>query len=68
MLLTAAIAAMVMTHFTAVLLFSLFTSVIFAITLREEVREQVRYGLFCFVCFVAGTFIAGWLLYLLNPR
>lgn len=62
------LAALVISHFTAVLLFSLFASVVFAITLREEVREQVRYGVFCFACFVVGALVAGWVLYFLNPH
>ncbi|HZT74638.1 MAG TPA: hypothetical protein VE996_13400 [Terriglobales bacterium] len=64
----AAAAALVLSHFTAVILFSLFASVVFAITLREELREQIRYGVMCFVYFLAGTFLAGWVLYLLNPH
>lgn len=64
----AAVAALMVSHFTAVVLFSLFASVVFAITLKEELREQIRYGVMCFVYFLAGTFIAGWVLYLLNPH
>ncbi|MGH9535082.1 MAG: hypothetical protein ACRD2E_09500 [Terriglobales bacterium] len=61
-------AALVMSHFTAVILFALFASVVFAITLREQPRAQVRYGAFCFACFLVGTLIAGWILYFLQPR
>ncbi|MGH9505678.1 MAG: hypothetical protein ACRD13_02030 [Terriglobales bacterium] len=63
-----ALGALVMSHFTAVILFALFASVVFAITLREKRREQWRYGAFCFACFVVGTIIAGWILYFLQPR
>jgi hypothetical protein len=59
---------MTLSHFTAVLLFSLFASVVFGITLREGVREQVRYGLLAFAWFVGGTIAGGWLLYFLNPH
>ena len=59
---------MSISHLTAVLLFSLFASVIFGITLREGVREQVRYGLIAFAWFVGGTIAGGWILFLLNPR
>jgi hypothetical protein len=55
-------------HFTAVFLFAMFASVVFGITLREGVRAQVRYGLFCFAWFLGGTLLAGWALYILNPR
>ena len=50
----------------AVLLFSLFASIVFGITLREETREQVRYGLVAFAWFVGGTIGGGWLLFFLH--
>lgn len=55
-------------HLTAVLLFSLFSSIVFGITLREGVREQVHYGLVAFAWFLGGTIAGGWILYLLNPH
>ncbi|MGH9482799.1 MAG: hypothetical protein ACRD1L_11995 [Terriglobales bacterium] len=57
---------MSLSHLTAVLLFALFASVVFGITLREELREQIRYGLVAFAWFVGGTIGAGWLLFFLN--
>ena len=42
-------------HFTAVLLFALFTSVVFGITQRSETRAMIRYGVYCFCLFVAGN-------------
>jgi len=59
---------MSISHLTAVVLFALFASVIFGITLREGVREQVRYGLIAFAWFLGGTIAGGWILFLLNPR
>jgi len=61
-------AAIVLTpsHFTAAVLFALFASVVFAITQRETVHDQVRYGLQCFVMFVGGVFVAGWVMWLLR--
>ena len=59
---------MTLSHFSAVLLFAVFASVVFGITLREGVREQVRYGLEAFAWFVGGTIAAGWIMYLLNPH
>ena len=52
-----------MTHFTAMLLFSLFTSVVFGITQRSEPRRMIRYGGFCFALFVGGTILASWVMY-----
>lgn len=59
---------MTISHLTAVLLFALFASVVFAITLREEVRDQVRYGVIAFCWFLGGTIAGGWILYLINPH
>jgi len=55
-----------LSHFTAAVLFSVFASVVFGITQRSTSREQVRYGLYCFVMFVGGVFVAGWLMWLLR--
>lgn len=51
---------MTLTHFSAVLLFSLFTSVVFAITQRSEPKMMIRFGAFCFALFVGGTIVASW--------
>ncbi len=55
-----------MTHFTAMLLFSLFTSVVFGITQRSSPRLMIRFGLFCFALFVFGTIAASWLMYFIR--
>ena len=55
-----------LSHFTAALLFALFASVVFGITQRSGMRDQVRYGLYCFCMFVGGVFVAGWLMWLLR--
>ncbi|MGH9468427.1 MAG: hypothetical protein ACRD1Y_13825 [Terriglobales bacterium] len=55
-------------HLTAVVLFALFCSVVFGITMREGSREQIRYGLLAFAWFVGGAIVGGWILYLLNPH
>jgi hypothetical protein len=54
------------THFDAVLLFSLFTSVVFGITQRAEPRMMIRFGAFCFGLFVIGTIAASWLMWLIK--
>ena len=48
-----------LSHFTAAVLFSVFASVVFGITQRNTSREQIRYGLYCFVLFVGGVFLGG---------
>jgi hypothetical protein len=55
-----------LTHFSAAVLFALFASVVFGITQRNTVLEQLRYGLYCFVMFVGGVFVAGWLMWLIR--
>ena len=52
-------------HFTAVLLFALFASVVFGITQREAPRRMVRYGLYCFVLFVGSAIVLSWAMYLI---
>jgi hypothetical protein len=54
------------THFSAVLLFSLFTSIVFGITQRSDPKMMIRFGAFCFVLFVGGTVIASWLMWLIK--
>jgi hypothetical protein len=55
-----------LSHFTAAVLFSVFASVVFGITQRNTTREQIRYGLYCFVLFVGGVFVAGWVMWVLR--
>ena len=58
--------SLTLSHFTAALLFAVFTSIVFGITQRNTPREQVRYGLQCFAMFVGGVIIAGWAMWLLR--
>ena len=55
-----------LSHLNAVLLFSLCVSVVFGITQRTTPREMVRYGFFCFVLFVVGAIVAGWVMFLIR--
>ena len=55
-----------LSHFNAALLFSVFASTVFGITQREGVREQFRYGLYCFALFMGGLIVAGWLMWALR--
>ena len=55
-----------LTHFSAAVFFSVFASVVFGITQRNSPREQMRYGLYCFVMFLGGIFVAGWLMWLIR--
>jgi hypothetical protein len=55
-----------LSHFNAALLFSVFASVVFGITQRENTRDQVRYGLYCFAMFMGGLIVAGWVMWVLR--
>lgn len=53
-------------HFTAVLIFALFASVVFGITQRSTTKAMVRYGIYCFAMFVAAVMAASWLMYFIR--
>ena len=57
---------MTVTHFSAVLLFAFFTSIVFGITQRSEPRSMARYGAYCFALFVGGTIVASWVMWLIR--
>jgi hypothetical protein len=57
---------MSISHFSAVLLFSLFISIVFGITQRAEPRMMVRFGAFCFALFAGGTVAASWVMWLIK--
>ena len=52
-------------HFAAVVLFALFASVVFGITQRDTPRRMLRYGIYCFVLFVASAVVLSWVMFLI---
>jgi hypothetical protein len=52
-------------HFLAVVLFALFASVVFGITMRDTPPKMVRYGLYCFALFVGSAIVLSWLMFLI---
>ena len=50
-------------HFLLLVLFALLVSVVFAVLMKDEPREQVRFGGILFAGFVASAFVLGWLMY-----
>ena len=52
-------------HFTAVLLFALFASVVFGITQRDTPPRMVRFGIYCFVLFAGSAIVLSWLMFLI---
>ncbi len=54
---------MIMSHFTALSVFALIVSTVFALITKNEPREQFRYGVFVFISFLAVAIVVGWLMY-----
>jgi len=50
-------------HFTALFIFSLLVSTVFALITKNTPKEQVRYGVFVFVSFLAVAIVVGWLMF-----
>jgi hypothetical protein len=55
-----------LSHFSAAVVFALFTSIVFGITQKNTPKEQLRYFAYCFVMFVGGVFVAGWLMWIIR--
>jgi hypothetical protein len=54
---------MIVSHFTALTIFAVIVSTVFALITKSEPREQLRYGVFVFLSFLAVAFAVGWLMY-----
>ena len=52
-----------LSHFDAVVVFSMLVSVVFALITKEDRVEQFKYGVFVFLSFLAVAFAVGWLMY-----
>ena len=50
-------------HFLLLVLFALLVSVVFAVLMKDEPREQVRFGGLLFAGFVGSALVLGWLMY-----
>ena len=53
-------------HFTAAVVFALCASTVFGITQRNNTRDMVHYGAYCFALFVGGVIVASWAMWLLK--
>ena len=53
-------------HFTAVLLFALFVSVVFGITMRSTPKMMIRFGAWCFALFIGSAIALSWIMYFLG--
>jgi hypothetical protein len=52
-------------HFSAVLMFALFVSIVFGITMRETPQRMLRYGAYCFAMFAGAAIVLSWLMFLI---
>jgi hypothetical protein len=55
-----------LSHFSSVLLFATFASVVFGITQRTNPKAMVRYGLYCWAMFVVIVIAASWLMWFIR--
>jgi hypothetical protein len=53
----------VSSHVLLMSLFAFFVSLVFAVLLRDEPRQQFRLGGLMFGAFLALAFVLGWLMY-----
>ena len=53
-----------LSHFEAALLYALFASIVLGITTKRTDPERLRYGMYCFGCFVVALFGLGWVMYI----
>ncbi|MDE1162784.1 MAG: hypothetical protein PW792_12665 [Acidobacteriaceae bacterium] len=52
-----------LSHFSAVLLFALFTSVVFGITQRSQPKMMIRFGAYCFILFTGAVILGSWIMF-----
>ena len=50
-------------HFLLMAVFAIFVSLVFAVLLRDEPRQQFRLGGLMLGAFLALAFVLGWLMY-----
>ena len=50
-------------HFLLMALFAFFVSLVFAVLLRDEPRQQLRLGGMMLGAFLALAFVLGWMIY-----
>ncbi|MBX6361303.1 hypothetical protein [Pseudacidobacterium ailaaui] len=55
-----------LSHFSSVLLFATFASVVFGITQRATPKAMFRYGLYCWALFVGSVIVASWLMWFIR--
>ena len=52
-----------MSHFWIMVLFAFFVSLVFAVLMRDDPRQQIRTGGIMLAAFVVAAYLLAWLLY-----
>jgi len=53
----------VASHFLSMALFAGFVSLVFALLMREDPKEQLRFGAMLWAAFAGAAVLLGWLIY-----
>lgn len=53
-------------HFETSVLFALLASVVLGIVTKKTDNDRLKYGLYCFGCFMAALFGIGWFMRILH--
>ncbi|MGI9075607.1 MAG: hypothetical protein ACR2JB_30740 [Bryobacteraceae bacterium] len=53
-------------HFEVSVLFALLASIMLGLVTKRTEQERVKYGLYCFGCFMAALFGIGWAMHFLH--
>lgn len=55
-----------LSHFQMSLIFALLASIILGLVTKRTDKERLRYGIYCFGCFMAALFGIGWIMHFLH--
>ncbi len=50
-------------HFLILSIFAFLISIAFALLMRDSRKEQIRFAILSFLCFVGSAFVIGWVMY-----
>jgi hypothetical protein len=53
-------------HFEVSVLFALLASIMLGLVTKRTEQERIKYGLYCFGCFMAALFGIGWAMHFLH--
>jgi heme/copper-type cytochrome/quinol oxidase subunit 4 len=53
----------VTSHFLLMLLFAFFVALVFAVIMKDQPRDQARFGAMVFGGFILSALVLGWLMY-----